>query len=195
MPENPSLLTDPLLLRLRGDLDAITRETRALVADLSNPQLTWRPGARRWSVAHCFAHLVAIGEVYHPRFAKAIERTRAAGATRNGNLRPFRPSLVGRVFLFLSGPSPIRVPAPPRLRPLAEAEVEGPAKFLAQQAELLTILEAADGLDLTRERVGSPVTRRLRLTLGEGLSMIVGHQRRHLEQARRVVEDAKFPHA
>lgn len=188
-----TLLTDPLLVRLRAEANETVKQSRALVANLTPEQLSWRPGPRRWSIAHCFSHLVAIGELYHPRFQKAIERTRAAGAAPKGAPRPFRPSWVGRVFLFLSGPSRIPVPAPPRLRPLAEADLAGPTKFFAQQEELIALLEAADGLDLTHERVGSPVTRRVRLTLAEGLAMIVGHQRRHLEQARRVIATRGFP--
>lgn len=47
-------------------------------------------------------------------------------------------------------------------------------------------LRSADGLDLARIKVTSPVTRLLRLSLGQWLAGLAGHQRRHLWQARQV---------
>ncbi len=54
-------------------------------------------------------------------------------------------------------------------------------------------LRRADGLDLVRVKVASPVSPLLRLDLGGALAVQVAHERRHLEQARQVTLEQGFP--
>jgi hypothetical protein len=49
-------------------------------------------------------------------------------------------------------------------------------------------LERADGLDLRRVKVATPISRFLKMSLGAMFAQIAAHERRHLEQARRVRE-------
>ena len=187
----PLSLADPHLDRLHAEVRAVTAETEALCAGLSPAQLLWCPNPKSWSVAHCFAHLNTTADLYYERVGKGIERTRAAGAQRSG---PWRPSLIGRIFLSFTGPRVRwRVPAPPRLMPAGGVTADAAARFLVRQGELASLLSAADGIDLSFERIGSPLSRRLRLTVGDALTMLVGHERRHLEQARRVTATSGFP--
>lgn len=182
---------DPHLARLAAEVVQITAETQALCAGLSPSQLAWRPAPNRWGVADCFIHLTQAAEVFHPRFVSAVERTLAAGARSRG---PWKGSWTGRLFRAISG-SKVRipVPAPPALRVVSEAPPDAHRRFLAREAELLEILNRADGLDLGFATTGSPLSRRLRLPLGDGLALVVDHARRHLEQARRVTQAAEFP--
>jgi hypothetical protein len=186
-----SLPRDPHLARLAAEVAEITAETETLCAGLSPAQLAWRPASNRWGVADCFIHLVQAAEIFHPRFVSALERTLAAGAKSRG---AWKGSWTGRLFGAISG-SKVRfpIPAPPALRVLVEAPPDAHRRFLAREAELLEILHRADGLDLGFSTTGSPISRRLRLPLGDGLALVVGHARRHLEQARRVTLAPKFP--
>jgi hypothetical protein len=51
----------------------------------------------------------------------------------------------------------------------------------------------AEGLDLARVKVPTPISRLLKLSLGMTLAQAAAHERRHLEQARRVRENPRFP--
>ncbi|HXU32668.1 MAG TPA: DinB family protein [Thermoanaerobaculia bacterium] len=186
-----SLPLDSHLARLAAEVAEITAETEALCAGLSPAQLSWRPAPNRWGVADCFIHLAQAAEVFHPRFVSAIERTVAAGAKSRG---AWKGTWTGRLFRAISG-SKVRIPlpAPPALRVVADAPPDAHRRFLAREAELLEILHRADGLDLGFSTTGSPISRRLRIPLGDGLALVVGHARRHLEQARRVTLSPKFP--
>jgi hypothetical protein len=62
------------------------------------------------------------------------------------------------------------------------------AAFRAYQVQYIDRLRQANGLDLARARVASPAARWIRLPLGSGFVMMVNHERRHLQQARRVIE-------
>jgi hypothetical protein len=51
----------------------------------------------------------------------------------------------------------------------------------------------ADGLNLNRNRVISPVTSLLRLPLGAYFVFVIAHDRRHLWQARQLRTAPAFP--
>jgi hypothetical protein len=181
---------DPHLARLATEVGKITEETEALCGGLSPVQLLWRPAPKRWGVAQCFMHLAQSADVFHPRFSSAIERTLAAGAKSRG---PWKGTWTGRLFSAISG-SKVRIPlpAPPALR-MPDAPPDAHLHFLKREVDLLDLLRRADGLDLGFSTTGSPISRRLRIPLGDGLALVVGHARRHLEQARRVARDPRFP--
>ncbi len=181
---------DAHLARLAAEVGKITSETETLCAGLSPAQLLWRPAPKRWGVAQCFMHLVQSADVFHPRFSSAIERTLAAGARSPG---PWTGTWTGRFFRALSGARVrIPLPAPPALR-MPDAPPDAHLVFLKRELDLLDLLRRADGLDLGFSTTGSPISRRLRIPLGDGLALVVGHGRRHLEQARRVTQEPKFP--
>jgi hypothetical protein len=49
-------------------------------------------------------------------------------------------------------------------------------------------LERADGLDLRRIKVATPISRFLKMSLGMMFAQAAAHEQRHLMQARRVRE-------
>jgi hypothetical protein len=67
------------------------------------------------------------------------------------------------------------------------------AAFRAYQVQYVDRLRQANGLDLTRARVRSPILRWLKLPLGTAFAFTTSHERRHLWQARRIAETAGFP--
>ena len=60
--------------------------------------------------------------------------------------------------------------------------------FLELRGRLRERLEAADGLDLGRVRVRSPFIPLLSVDLGSAFALVAVHERRHLWQARQVLE-------
>ena len=67
------------------------------------------------------------------------------------------------------------------------------AAFRAYQVQFIDRLRQANGLDLARARVSSPVSKWLRLSLGSGFALMAAHERRHLWQAREISETPGFP--
>ena len=49
-------------------------------------------------------------------------------------------------------------------------------------------MERAEGLDLARIKVATPISRFLKMSLGAMFEQAAAHERRHIEQARRVRE-------
>ena len=63
-----------------------------------------------------------------------------------------------------------------------------PPTFLQVQDQLTLQLERADGLDLRRVKVSTPISRFLKMSLGMMFAQVAAHERRHLAQAQRVHE-------
>ncbi|HTQ81350.1 MAG TPA: DinB family protein [Thermoanaerobaculia bacterium] len=184
-------LLDPHLDQLLGRARTVAAETARLASGLSAPQLLWSPQPGSWGIAACFDHLRVIGDLYYGRTRQAIEETRARKLTRTGD---WRPTWFGRNFIAAAGPQvKVRLRAIRMFRPSPQPPAESWRAFLAQQETLYGLLTDADGLDLRTVRIGSPLTRLVTLRLGECLTMLVGHEERHLAQAERVRQAPGFP--
>jgi hypothetical protein len=82
-----------------------------------------------------------------------------------------------------------KMPAPSRFVPLHGQPVTAVLPtFLHVQSQFILQIDRAAGLDLKRVKVATPISRFLRLSLGAMLAQAAAHERRHLEQARRVRE-------
>ena len=56
-------------------------------------------------------------------------------------------------------------------------------------------MESAKGIDLRRNKVTSPVSKLIRINLGDALLILVVHSQRHLQQIARVRAHPDFPKA
>jgi len=169
----------------RAQFEACAEQGRRLAEGVDDTRFNWRPAPDKWSIQECLTHLILTGKLELPAMEKGIGRGRERGLTGDG---PFAYGPLERWFLRLTEP-PVRVraPAPRSLRPQREQPAAAvlPA-FLDLQRQFSALAEAARGLDLRRVKVATPVSRVLRISLGIALAQAAAHQRRHLEQARRV---------
>lgn len=182
----------PELQERRSQFRSIKKTTEELTAGLTHQQFNWRPTSEEWSVAQCLSHLNVAGFLILRRVEEAIEEARDQGPRSEG---PFEYSLVGRSFVRLMEPSSwMRVSSPSSFVPAPEhsREVVIP-RFLELQDDLVASVEAANGLDLRRIKVRSPVSRLLRFSLGIWFAAVEAHERRHMEQAQRIRSHPRFP--
>lgn len=180
---------------LRHQLDAAEREATALVEDLDDERLNWRPSPAAWSIAQCLDHLSATSRVYLDAMEEAAATARRRGWQRRGPIRPGAPS---RWFLRELEPPPRRrLRAPRKIAPMAPASRASKAAvgedFKRQQARARALLAAVADLDLNRARFVNPFVPLVRFTLGTGFLVIAAHQRRHLVQAARLRQRPDFP--
>ncbi|HEU4698498.1 MAG TPA: DinB family protein [Gemmatimonadales bacterium] len=181
-------------LRQRADeLYAAERVVERLVAGLDDAAFNWRSRPSRWSIAQCLTHLSLTARVYLPAIDDAIAVARAGGLVAPG---PYRHGLVGTLLVrALEPPVRVRLRVPlPAIAPASEAPLdEARAIYEATHDELRQRLAAADGLDLGRARLRSPLSRYVTLSLGQAFAVLTAHERRHLWQAERVRAEAGFP--
>ena len=182
----------PEIDSFRRQFEAIAIEADALVQPLRDDQFGWRPAADVWSIAECLDHLNTTARVYLPAVDKAIADAIRQGLYGEG---PFKYSWMGRVFVRLSEPpSRIRIPSPRAYSPEAgRSRHVVMAALRAYQVQYIDRLRQANGLDLARARVASPVSRWLRFSLGSAFALMAAHERRHLWQARKITQLPGFP--
>ena len=107
----------PALAALEAAFDAVERDTRALLAGVSETLGRWQPAPGAWSVAECLDHLATANRVYLRAMEPVSEQALADGRARRG---PVRPGLVGGWFArWLEPPARplLRTRAPRAIRP------------------------------------------------------------------------------
>ncbi|HZP83709.1 MAG TPA: DinB family protein [Chthonomonadaceae bacterium] len=183
----------PTLHRAYAAFAEIRREAEALAGGLTPAQWNWSPAPDQWSLAQILDHLNKTGHQVLPRFETALESLRAQNLRSDA---PFRYSLVDRWFLRILRPNPpMKVPVPAIFVPNADpaALTDTLPTFLALQDKLLQFVEAANGFDLGRVKVPSPVSPLVRLSLGAYLEGTAGHEQYHWLQARALRAHPNFP--
>lgn len=182
-----------------GGLEAAVRqfestkhEAAELVASLTDAQVNWRPAPGRWSIGECLLHLATSTDAALPALDLAIERAQVHGWTACGpyhygwftrwNVRSMEPPPAFRMRTF-------RIFEPPATAMRGGAV----ARALAESRDrLLERTRVAAGVDLKRAIVVSPAMRLFRLPLGGYLAFLAAHDRRHLWQARQVLQASGF---
>lgn len=179
------------LAECRRQFESARKDAEKLLAGLTDAQFNWRPAAGRWSIGECLEHLNA-GYGALPRFDRVIPDARSRGWVSQG---PFRHGWLGNLYVRLMEPPPkIRVKTPKRYAPAPDrAFAEVAPRFLALQEELIRRLRDANGLDLARIKMSSPISRRFKLSLGQWFAFLAAHERRHLWQAWQVRRHPEFP--
>lgn len=175
------------------ELEENRREAEALAAPLDGRGFRWRPGPDAWSVGHCLEHLVATDRAYVEALDEALRGVPREGPPAHG---PFRYGLLSRWIASSMEPPPkLRIPAPHSFTPPPEPGPPDEAldAFRDVGEALAERIRGSEGLDLARIKVRSPAVRLLRFPLGIAFAVITAHERRHLWQARRVVESPGFP--
>ncbi|MCW5977218.1 MAG: DinB family protein [Bryobacteraceae bacterium] len=190
----PDRIKNAEIDRLLYQVHVIKIDAKGLAEGLTREQLNWSPGPGRWSVAQCLDHLNAINAASASLLERAVAEGRRKAMLKDG---PYAYGFLSRWFLkTMEPPVTRRVGAPRKFRPAAERSVdEVLPPFLSLHERIEDLVRQADGLDLVRIKVPSPVTSLIRYSLGMAFWLLTAHDRRHLWQARQVLQDRRFPHA
>ena len=183
---------DPALGNFAAAMDAVEAEFTRLVQPLSDSQVNWRPSDGRWSIAECMAHLIATARAYVGPVDLAVERGFSRGLLGG---REFHPGRVGRWLVEQMEPPPKRrMSAPRKIAPQRfESAVALRRDYEQVHRDLIGAVRRAEGLDLSRVKLSSPLMPLLRQPLGTWLLFLAAHERRHLWQARQVRQEPGFP--
>ncbi len=173
-------------------LKAIAEDARKTFGGLSAAQLNWKPGADEWSVGQCFEHLIKTNRSFIPTLERIARGERKSRTWER--LSPFSGFFGKMVLKSLAPESARKFKAPRGLLPSAsDVDAAVIEQFAAHQGELAELIRATAHLDLKRTIVTSPISGFVTYSLMDGFRIVVMHERRHFEQARRVTESEAFP--
>ncbi len=161
-----------------------------LTHPLTESQFKWTPEPGRWSVSECISHLNTLGLQLLPFIERAIEKGHQKGITGKP---PFNYGPISRLFINANEPTAKRkIKTPKSYKPASVEKLEKDAvmkEFWELQVDFMDQVEKANGLDLKKIKVRSPALPLFRLSLGAWFAATVAHEKRHLAQAERVIEN------
>jgi hypothetical protein len=190
--ESTVQVADPFLVRLIEELDAIVIDARSLTDGLTEKQFNWKPRARRWSIAQCLEHVTLTAALYPPEIERMIGEARARSAA---NERAYREGWLSRwVISGMEPPPKFRIRTRRKVDPASDLDRATVMRnFEAVHGRLRDLTASADGVSLRHGRMRSPFAPILHFTLGQVLALNPAHARRHLWQARQVLQHPDFP--
>ena len=169
----------------------IAAETKSTFGHLTPEQLNWKPSPERWSVAQCFDHLLTTNKGYFPPVEGVIAGVKPTFWQR----MPVLPGLAGKLLIKSLDPKSTRkIKAPQKFQP-AQSDISASVldDFVDQQARIVEKMKATEHLDLEKIVITSPVASAITYSLMDAYRIIVVHEQRHFDQARRVTQEAAFP--
>lgn len=176
-------IESPWCPRLLRELEESDRRARSLVEGLSVERLNRQPAPGVWSIGQCIEHLAIANETYLPPIAAALEGRPKAP------IQEITPGWFGGWFLrtyIEPSTKTKRLVAPKKITPGVQVEPSVLERFLRSNREVAEVMRQASAHDVNRIRFPNPYVPVLRFTVGTGMLIIVGHERRHLAQAERV---------
>jgi len=175
---------------ITAQIDEISAEVRELFGDLSAEQLNWRPAPESWSVAQCLEHLIRSNEEFYPEFDQL-----AAGTRKNTLWQSISPlsGIAGAFLVKTLKTDRQKVKTNQKMTPPSELGGDIVDRFVRHQSELKQKVTSIAGADWNKVVLTSPFVKIMTYRLATGLQAVIEHERRHVRQAKRVVESEGFP--
>lgn len=169
----------------------VASNTRSTFGHLTPSQLNWKPSPERWSIAQCFDHLIAVNKAYFP----VIDNVLAGKKRTLWESMPVLPGLMGKMVIKAVEPTSTRKFKARKNFEAAQSNISGSIinNFVDHQAEVVDKMKATQHLDLEKIIITSPVAAVMTYSLIDAYRIIVVHEQRHFQQAKRVTEETGFP--
>ena len=169
----------------------VASNTRSTFGHLTPSQLNWKPSPERWSIAQCFDHLIAVNKAYFP----VIDNVLAGKKRTLWESMPVLPGLMGKMVIKAVEPTSTRKFKARKNFEAAQSNISGSivTDFVDHQAEVVDKMKATQHLDLEKIIITSPVAAVMTYSLIDAYRIIVVHEQRHFQQAKRVTEETGFP--
>jgi DinB superfamily len=182
---------DERIRSIISDMDAVAADVKATFGTLSNDQLNWKPGEKSWSVAQCLDHIIKTNEQFYPEFAEL-----ATGTRKNTFWESVSPLTGwGGRFLIKAVSEDSKKAKAPSKAIVSPSDIDAGIvdKFAEHIEEVNTKIESVADTDRKKTVVTSPFLVIFTYTLDDAYTVLVEHSKRHIRQARRVMEAEGFP--
>jgi hypothetical protein len=178
---------DSIISELRKTAEVASETFGALTVE----QLNWKPVGKSWSIAQCLDHLILTNEQFKPDFDKL-----AAGGRKNTfwqNYSPFT-GFCGRFLIKAVSEDSKKSKAPSKsIVPPSDLPTDIVEKFEQNIAEINKKIAACAAADREKTVVSSPFLAVMTYKLDDAYTVLVEHTKRHIRQAKRVMQADGFP--
>jgi hypothetical protein len=178
--------TQLTLADIRAGLGDVAQQAQTTFGRLDGRQLNWRPDATRWSVAQCFDHLLTADVLMARAAQDALQQVEARTVWQR---LPIWPRVLGRMLIRSQTPGATRkFTASPLATPTAsDIHSDVIQRFVDARREVVAMLQPLDERVADRIIMTSPFIGIITYSVLDGYRLMLAHDRRHFEQARRVM--------
>ena len=183
---------DERIKSITHDMSAVATDAAAVFGGLSPEQLNWKPSEKGWSVAQCLDHIIRTNHEFDAEFEKLASETR-----KNSFWENYSPLTAwgGRFLVNAVSTDSKKAKAPSkRIVPPSDLAADIVKQFAGEIDEVNRKVEACSGADREKTVVTSPFLFIFTYKLDDAFTVLVEHTKRHIRQAKRVMEADGFPH-
>ncbi|GHB24374.1 DinB family protein [Mongoliitalea lutea] len=168
------------------EINAISEEVEILFGKLPQEKLHQRPNPQSWSIAENLQHLITLNSSYFPIFKKLKD-----GSIKRpfvGKFKFFTDLFGNIIYKSVTDGGKKKVKTFPLWEPkLFDPEASIVAAFITHQTQLKDQIKSLQ-LFIEKEAViYSPANKLIVYTLPKALDIIVSHEHRHLDQAKKIL--------
>ena len=170
----------------------VTVEVNSLFSNLSFAQLNWKPSPEKWSIAQCLDHLIVSNNTYSPQLNEVV-----SGSHKNSfyqNLK-FVSKFFGNYLIKEASAIVVKPMKSPSAFVPSQSEIPATivADFEKHQQQFSSLIQQLAKTDLENTVISSPALGIITYNLTDLLTVLAGHEQRHLTQARNVLNHPNFP--
>ena len=174
------------------DIQYVSEQVAENFGKLSAEQLNWKSLTEQWSIGQCLDHLMTTNRTYYGVFNTLIEGQYRPTFWQR---MPLIPGIVGNTIIQATQPeyekkSKTFTVFEPIQNPVNEEVVQ---EFLSHQSEFIDFLNQLDQIENHQVVISSPASRWIIYRLNDCLKLLSVHEKRHLLQAKGVLENHRFP--
>ena len=174
------------------EMTIIADNTQLTFGNLTAQQLNWKPSTEGWSIGQCFDHLIAANTAYIPIIEQVLTGTKQRTSWEK---IPLLPNLFGKLLIkYLSPQSTRKLKAPEVFKPSSSSIDEGIiSRFIDLQKQMMLLMKGTEGFNPGQIKITSPALRFITYSLMDAYQIVVVHEKRHVQQAERVLAAKGFP--
>ena len=186
-----------LLDQLSTEIQEIIDEANFRFNDLRINQLVWKPSDNVWGINEVLEHVNLFGRYYLVEIQNKMDH---ANSSEKVNDPLFRSGFWGNLItksMGLDKNQNVKIKMKtgkgydPSIDQIMNNEVF--KEFINQHGQLLNLLDSSRMVNLKKIKIPIPFFKILKLRLGDCFAFMVAHNKRHLIQAKRVIEFPGFP--
>jgi DinB family protein len=177
---------------IRAGLEDVAQRAQTTFGALDERQLNWRPDATGWSVAQCFDHLLTADRLMVRAVQDALNQVQSRTVWQR---LPIWPRVIGRLLIRSQTPGATRkFTASPLATPTAsDIHSDVMQRFIDARRDVGALIQPLDERLADRTIMTSPFIKIITYSVLDGYRLMLAHDRRHFEQARRVMLSRGFP--
>jgi hypothetical protein len=180
-----------LLEKFLGKAPLLVDTANEQFSGLSEAQINWKPSEEKWSIGECLEHLVVTHKSYNLKIKELQPFVEHSGE----DSFKFKHTFSGRMILKYVDPnSTTRAKTFKVFKPSTkQINTNIIGSFCEEVGSMISFAEQLQGADLRKIKISSPVSKLLRMNVGDALLINLYHDKRHLNQAEKILNETNFP--